>query len=603
MENKFYNFILAGCLMLCANSFAQDLAKDSIKVQKIINESANRKNGQEILTVVDKEKVAFISGYIDAKKLEQQKRSEQIKQTFESTPGQRYRKGDKTVIPQIISILKSRDRDKVLEVMYQLNDYNFTNDTQPLYLDPEIKAEFFKLATEDTFEKRVIRFLGTNKVDGHIAFFEQYLLSGKSAENELLFFWLAQDGKSEKAVDYFITSFAKMPLNADENSYWFSDGLGDFLKNGSGPVKKKIIDFAIAYTEKNPVTMADLIKQEKEGDASGFDPKTYFIQLVLASDDTRVPAFADKVEAVLGKFMLPNDRKELHDAMLPNLLRFYDFAKKKEAVLHSEPVKDDFMDLMDAVAKDKALLNDKEVAQHLMRLFEKSGFTEKYDKELFVTALKDMNKPVFESAVTGIRSAELRKLISEAYIIESKTLADNNSYLIRNGLIVTPVTQEQIKDRYKEDGIADLYDDSMYSVLQSAGISQSFDVEVGEYPAGHDELLLQFVKGSRGKITGLKALQQSSYDENSETSAITLFAVYNNKCFIIMPEDLGDWYDMVTFDKLLKAIVAEARIKEHFVPLNTGDQTAWYIFGEGEKVRKLANDYKLEVTESTGDGE
>ena len=144
---------------------------------------------------------------------------------------------------------------------------------------------------------------------------------------------------------------------------------------------------------------------------------------------------------------------------------------------------------------------------------------------------------------------------------------------------------------------------AMHDSLLLSGISYNFDAEPDTYPVDHDELLLELVKKSQGKLQGVKAYQQNKYDKEADTTEMTLLAIYNNKCFVMMPEDLGDWYDVETIDQLLKAIVVEAGIKERFVPLNTGDQTVWYIFGEGEKVGKLAMDYKLEYTATIGDQE
>jgi hypothetical protein len=597
MKNKLY-YLLAASLILTTSTFAQDLAKDSVKVQKIIKEASKGNAGVNLLTITDKEKVAFLSSYIDAKKKEEETAEQKRMTEYENVPGRKYRKGDKSAKPQVLAILKGKDKDKILALINDM-DPDYTEKDKAINLDADVKTELFTLVSDTTVERNVVQFLGYNKVEGYIPVFENRLLSGKSIDNGRLFYWLGSDGKSEKAVDYFISSFGnKTAYSEDNDMYWFTEGLSEFLEKGTEPIKKKIIDFAIAFTEKNPITIKDLMKQEKEeedivgGYISDFDPKTYFIQLVLTSDDPRVPAFSEKQEAFLAKFILPKDRKELHDAMLPNLLRFYDFPKKKEAVLQSEPAKDDFIDLMNAVSEDKALLNDKEVAPHLFSLLEKCNYTESYQADIFISSLKEMDKPVFEAALTAIKSTELRKVVSEKYLLENKGLAENNDYLVKNGLIASPVTQESIKEHYKEDGI-ELDDYSIYTILQTAGISLSFDVEVGDYPARHDVLLLDFEKKSMGKIAGIKAYQQSRINKKTDTSDIHLITVYNNKAYIVIPEDMGDWYDIDTFGSLLQTIQEDSNMKERFVSVNTGDQTAWYIFGKPEKVQSLIDDYKL----------
>lgn len=598
MKNKFY-YLLITNLILTANAFAQDLAKDSIKVQKIIKEASKGKAGAKLLTITDKEKVAFLSSYIDAKKKETEIAEQKLLAQYESVPGRKYIKGDKSAKPQVLAILQGKDKDKIQELINDM-DPDYSEKDKSMNIDTDVKDELFRLVSDTAVERNVVQFLGYNKVEGYIPTFENRLLSGKSTVNGRLFYWLGSDGKSEKAIDYFIASFGRKPVNGeDDDVYWFTEGLSEFLEKGTEPVKKKIIDFAIAYNEKNPLTLKDLIKlgKEDEDDIVGefmadFDPKVYFIQLVLTSDDQRVPAFWDKQEAFLGKFMMPKDRKEMHDVMVPNLLQFYDFPKKKEAVLQLKPAKDDFMDLMNAVSKEKALLNDKQVALHLFDRFEKCNYTESYQADMFISSLKEMDKPVFETSLTAIKSAELRKVIAEKYVLENKGLAENNDYLVKNGLIVSPVTKESIKEHSKEEGF-ESDDDSIYTILDTAGISLSFDVEVGEYPAGHDALLLDFEKKSQGKIGRIKTYQQSRFNKKTDTSDIHLFTVYNNKAYILIPEDNGDWYDMDSFGSLLETIQEDSNMKERFVSVNTGDQTAWYIFGEPKKVQSLIDDYKL----------
>jgi hypothetical protein len=596
MKNK-YNFLLALCLAFTSVAFGQDLVKDSIRVQKIIKDAGKGKQGRKLLTITDAGSVAFLSSYIDTRAKAVDEMEQMLLANNDKALGRRYRKGDKSAKAQVLAILKGKDNDRISELIDEMDPGYFDKD-KTVSLDADVRAELFKLLNDNELESNVVQFAGFHKIDGYVPAFEARLISGKSTVSGRLFFWLGRDGKSEKAIDYFISSFGKIPVNdADEDAYWFTEGLDDFTENGTAQVKKKIIDFAIAYMDKNPITLADLMKvqeAEENGVYEEFEPKTYFIQVVLRSDDPRVPEFSAKIEASMAKFVPAGERKELHDAMELNLLRFYDLPKKKAATLASQPVKDDFMDFMNAVAKDKALLNDKEVAAHMMKLFDKNGITEKYEAQQFATTMKDMDKPVFEAAVSSIKSAELRNMVSEYYTLEKKTVGENNDYLIKNGLITASVTQEQLNKR-KADEDMFYSDDSIYSMLDLAGISYNFDVEPGVYPADHDTLLLELTKRSAGKISGVKAYQQDKFDDKSETSEIHLIAVYKNKAYILMPEDLGDWYDMEAFSLLLDAITKDSGIKEKFVPVETGDQTAWYIFGDPQKVQKLVDDYKLAV--------
>ncbi|MGQ2983566.1 hypothetical protein [Flavobacterium sp.] len=596
IKNKVYHFLLVLCFAFTSAAFAQDLVKDSIRVQKIIKDAGKGKKDQKLLTITDAGSVAFLSSYIDARAKAVEEMEQMLLANNDKALGRRYRKGDRSAKTQVLAILKGKDKDKISELIDEMEPDHFDKD-KTVDLDADVKAALFKLINDNELERDIVQFAGYNKIEGHVPAFEARLISGKSTVSGRLFFWLGRDGKSEKAIDYFISSFGKIPVNdADQDTYWFTEGLDDFMENGTAPIKKKIIHFAIAYMEKNAITMTDLLKwglAEQSGEfGSEFEPKTFFVQLVLKSDDPRVPSFSATTEASMSRYLKGDEKKELHDAMELNLLRFYDFPKKKAATLALQPAQDDIMDLMNAVAKDKVLLNDKEVAAYLMKLFEKAGLTKEYDAAQFATALKDMDKPVFETAVLTIKSVTLRTMVSEYYKLEKKTVAENNDYLIKNGLITTQVTQEQLNKRKTDEDIF-YSDDSIYSILDLAGISYNFDVEPGVYPADHDTLLLDLTNRSAGKIRGVKAYQQSKFDDKEETSEIHLIAVYKNKAYILIPEDLGDWYDMEAFSLLLEAIAKDSGLKEKFVPVETGDQTAWYIFGEPQKVQKLVDDYKL----------
>jgi hypothetical protein len=199
----------------------------------------------------------------------------------------------------------------------------------------------------------------------------------------------------------------------------------------------------------------------------------------------------------------------------------------------------------------------------------------------------------------NVSSIDLQNRLIGNFTIEKQTLEQNFADLLAFGLIDKQITPEQVASFRKENQyLYDVDDHSMSASLAIAGISYDFDTEPNIIPVDYDELLKELLKLSKGKIEGVKLWNQTHEDASGENTDYVFFAVYENKCFVMKPEDLGDWYDMERFDILLKLIAKEAGIKETFVNVVTGDQMSWYIFGEPDKVSALNKKYKLDLVEN-----
>jgi len=99
---------------------------------------------------------------------------------------------------------------------------------------------------------------------------------------------------------------------------------------------------------------------------------------------------------------------------------------------------------------------------------------------------------------------------------------------------------------------------------------------------------------SKNKINDVKSVVQYKWDDVEEKGIYQVLVYFNQKCYIMLPDDFGDWYDMESFQFLLNAIVESANIKETFNLIDTGDQTAFYIFGESKKIEILKEKFQLE---------
>jgi hypothetical protein len=104
--------------------------------------------------------------------------------------------------------------------------------------------------------------------------------------------------------------------------------------------------------------------------------------------------------------------------------------------------------------------------------------------------------------------------------------------------------------------------------------------------------LMEFAANSLGTLKDMKVWMDAKEDRSGNYK-YTVTVLAGNKAFIIRPEDIGDWYDVPLVSKLLDDVLEHLSSPKKFVPVETGDQTASFIFGEPEKVKALVKKYDL----------
>lgn len=589
MKSKFYpcrklftnNSIalsLALCFIFATNAYCQDLVKDSIYISKIIAASSVGKEPPYVTLVTNKSQVEAISKYIDAKSAKKAEADRQLSEKYNSTPGRRYINGDKSTIPQIVAVLNSRNDKAIAALLREMEQEYDPEGKTILYLDPEIKDNLFKLM-ESSLEPVVVQFAGYNRVDGYIPVFENRLLSGKSADEDRIFFWLGYTG-NEKAVDYGIS----------QNSIWLIQNLDAYMENGSEAVRQKLLSYAYRYLEKNPIRAADIpvAGNNKRDDylpsPSGANPiKFSLLDFVIEYGDKRSLSLYNNMVAVVQKAN-PDADIQLSKFKLA-VIKFYAYPQKKEAVTKALAQDDLFFNIVPIIYKDKELTADAAVNQLAFTNFEKFK-KYRYDGiERFVRYLiPAVDKNTFTAYVKkNIKEAPLQHDLLAQYDIQKQTLAETNEYLLKNGLVSTPVMIPKKDNTIGENNIN--------HSLSLAHITLDFDVEASIYPLDYDDLLQSFASISKNKIQGLNCYLQ--YHDEEDSTVYQLLVSYKDKCYIMAPSDQGDWYDMDAVNELLTAIIAETGCKEQFINWHNDGQYVSYIFGEHEKVNKLIKDYQL----------
>jgi hypothetical protein len=136
--------------------------------------------------------------------------------------------------------------------------------------------------------------------------------------------------------------------------------------------------------------------------------------------------------------------------------------------------------------------------------------------------------------------------------------------------------------------------------LANRGRMHWFDVETGQFPNEHDELL-----GELAPLVG-KALDGVIFEEvaprdHDGGGPYVLHAYAAGKRYRVPAENLGDWYDVGAVLGLLNALLAERGSDQRYLVLDTGDQTAIVVAGPAAGLRALV-DLGVLDTGAAGDG-
>ena len=206
-KNTVTYFLLFGMIV-----FSQNLKSDSIVVQKIINKYFSKIGDERLVVVTDKHDVDLIKSYILKKNEIDKLKIKKLKEKEDSTIGRRYIKGDKTTVPEIIKILKSKNRDEIYNLLRDL-ELDYFSKEKGLVLEIEIIDCLKSLLIDEELEHIVVQFLGYNKVNNAESILEERLLSGMSSDNDRIFYWLGSNYNNANAIDFIYKSYFSNKIN------------------------------------------------------------------------------------------------------------------------------------------------------------------------------------------------------------------------------------------------------------------------------------------------------------------------------------------------------------------------------------------------------
>ena len=580
------NKILVFTLFFLNLSVFSQNTKDSIAIQKIINKYNPKKEIQKVITISDSDEVNLITDYIVKKNIEKAKIDENSNIISNSRIGKRYSNGDKSVISEIVKTLESKDEQKISSLLNDLElDYSVRN--KGLNLEQNILNSIVKLLNNPDFEHRIIQFLGFNNVVGSEKILEERFLSGKSTDNDRIFYWLASNFNSKKALDYIHKSYFDKKFDV-ENMDWFLSSFSAYIEKEDVEAIQKIREIAFDYLQKKPIQKSDLEKKLQLSIVGHRATTLTMLEILIKTKDNRVPN-------ILNDFLTSLKGTKYYNEVLSKTekLTFFTFSneKKREVVLRNLNSKDDFFETLDFIKEESQLYKDLSILKQIFLNFEKFNFTDDYEFYRLINHVDGLEKEIVLNSINGsISDDSLKKYLLKRYTVSLLTLIEIDDFLLKNEIINEKISEAKIENyKKKEFPIENL--NSIEACLDISEISLNFDTEVGEFPVDYNVLLNDFAKISKNKIQNIKSFLQYKVDYESGEAFYQFLVSYKNKCYILIPKNFGDWYDIESFEKLLNSIISDSNCKEEFVSISTGGQDAYYIFGEKEKVQLIQNTF------------
>lgn len=581
--NKILVFSL---FFLSLNTFSQNTKKDSLAIQKIVKKYNPKNEIQKVITISDSDEVNLISNYIVKKNTEKAKADDKANIILNSTIGKRYISGDKSTISEIVKVLESNDVEKIISLLKDL-DLDYSERKKGLNLEQNILNSIVKLLNNPDFELRIIQFLGFNNVVGSEKILEERFLSGKSTDNDRIFYWLASNFNNKKALDYIHKSYFDKKFDV-ENMDWFLSSFSEYIEKEDVEAIQKIREIAYDYLQKKPIQKSDLENKLQLSIVGGRATTLTMLEVLIKTKDNRVTN-------ILNDFLTSLKGTKYYNEVLLNTekLLFFTFSseKKREFIVKNLNSKDDFFETLDVIKEENQFFKDSNICKQILLNFEKFNFTDEFEFYRLINHFEGLEKEIVINTIKeNISNDSLKEYLIKRYAISLWSMKEINDFLVKNEIISTEISNEKIENyRKKEFPVENL--NSIEACLDISEISLNFDTEVGEFPVDYNVLLNDFVKISKNKIQDIKSYLQYKVDYDNGEAYYQFLVSYKNKCYVLIPENFGDWYDIESFEKLLSSILSDSNCKEEFVSISTGGQDAYYIFSEKEKVNLIRNTF------------
>lgn len=586
-------FITALCCVLisCNNSNKKGLSNaDYDELLKQEEENAKRAkigNGETVIEIIsNKAEVEKLRSKI----LEKIKAKRTTEANQEQSCVVKYKAGDKSVVPEMIRILKGGNGDAKLEIYNGLTDgcYERTNCT---IQEKDLIATILANIDRPADEEKAIQVAGYLKLDGYVKKFETHLFSGKAKDVGRLVYWIGEDGTSLRTFNYLKEQILGKKINLVTDD-WIMSGIEGFAKSKDPLIRQNACNLCFEIYQKKIIPEGNF--EEMKDGYSSKNPANSLIEIIYNSNDKRTIAVASE---------MLRRRIDAYNAI--NALIRFEGHKHKDQIIEYLEQKDKFMDGLGLASTYYKATKDGSIVTECFIQFEKNGTHQEYEIYKLVTAIMEMGATSYFDKLDGIiKDKQLIASIKNAYELSKGNAQTVASDLYKMGVVGKAFEKSIIdKSMHKDSNSGPI--EYVYEFLNNSDIYYFFDAETGMLPVAYDELIIDLAKHSGGQFpefvvwmdaedTGdeKKKKNDSEIGEGSLIKyKITLIA--NDKAYIVKPEDIGDWYDVNVVIDLMTAVLKDANIKGRYNVIETGDQTVQLLFGEPDRVKIFLDKYKL----------
>ncbi|GGA86612.1 hypothetical protein [Puia dinghuensis] len=550
---------------------------DSLINRELRNQD-NAKTGNKhpmIQVITDPKEVARLRQEIE-EKIHIQKIAE-LEAKKKKSLAEAYKSGDKTVVPAIVEILKGNDKRKKGQLLAGLCKK---------YDDPEdysIKEQriidlILKAVDDPVFEKEAVQLAGINALPGYEEKFEARLLSGKSTDAGRIFFWLGKQAKSHKALDYVAMRVRENSVTPEELDGLIA-GLEGFGEKGSPEVRKAVADIALAIYRKK------LISDERIEDLKNSAMTSDAAEGLLAC----LFDYGDQQVIPIAKDILNRHIRVV--GPVKALIRL-EGPRDIEMVYQYLKSENDFytgLDLVESI--DRKYVDDKMLKAVLVE-FAKRNDTADHAIQRMVRSFVDLKADdLLKNSSAIISNADvasrLKKYYELSHFSSDQVIAD----LVRKELIGKAPDPTSLR-KAREDASNDP-EQFILAILESQNLYVNFDAETDFVPVDYDKLLQRFAEKCEGKLKDMTVWMDDGSDKGGENFNYVITVVYKGQAFIAKPQDVGDWYDIMTVNALLDHLMERSGSPKRFNSIETGDQTVQYVFGVPAAVQEIFKKYKI----------
>jgi len=381
------------------------------------------------------------------------------------------------VVPQIIEVLQGDDPIARREIYHNLDR---SYDEKFKIEEPGLTNAILKNISILEDEKMVIQLAGYMKLKGHPEVFESLLLSGTSTDVDRLIYWLGQDGKSEKTLDYCNKLIFQKDFDFEDHSFLMA-GLNEFEENGNQKIRNQVLEICLAIYNAELIPWKNF--EEMKNSFSSGNPAEELSEILFRFDDDRIAPLAKSLYSnkirvgsaltMLIKLGQPNT-KEMVFSLLKNEEQYFDGLLPAEALYKSS--------------------KDEEIIKTILVEFEKKSPQYDYTIDRIVSSLLSMEAHhCFDKLEQYISNQSLIENLQRCYKVSSGTVEDVANDLYQMKIVKTPYPAEVIDQAKKETEFSGIKD-YVYNFLKHSGIHLRFDAETGFVPVDYDNLILDFAK-------------------------------------------------------------------------------------------------------------